>query len=154
MNKEQQKPDTDLAGIGEKAIDITLGLASLGVEAVTLATRYVADKAPEWATNLEERGKPLRERLLGKAPAGSASEPEISGEEEINALEDRIRELEQQVGQELTPEAVEGMTTVSPEPVASAMPSAPATPVVPASMTFVAPDVADDDELDSGGRTG
>jgi hypothetical protein len=142
MNKEQQKPDVDLAAMGEKALDITLGLASLGVEAVGLATQYVTDKAPEWVANLEERGKPLRERFLGGSRSSPASETEVSGEEEINALEDRIRELEQQVGQEVVVEATEETQTVS---------SAPASP---ASLTFVAPDVADDDELDSGGRAG
>lgn len=142
MNKEQQKPDVDLAAMGEKALDITLGLASLGVEAVGLATRYVTDHAPEWVSNLEERGKPLRERFLGGSTSSLSSEPEITGEEEINALEDRIRELEQQVGQEIPAEAVVEAQQVSP------------TPPVPASLTFVAPDVADDDELDSGSRAG
>lgn len=146
MNKEQQKPDVDLAAMGEKAIDITLGLASLGVEAVGLAARYVTDKAPEWASNLEERGKPLRERLLGRSSSDPASEAEISEEEEINALEDRIRELEQQVGQEIAAEEVEPVKEEA-KPETAAKPA-------PTSLTFVAPDVADDDELDSGGRAG
>ena len=104
----------------ERVTDITLGLGKAAVEMLDKAARQLDDSvrqirtdAPTFLTEMEEKGRPLREKLseslrgfsitdvftrTGDKPGGG---PEDSPLDDIEALENRVRELEQQVGGDL-----------------------------------------------------
>jgi hypothetical protein len=183
---KESGPDGDdvtsgIAAVGAKAIDIALGVASLAVEVAGTAARYVVEKSPEWVDTLEERGRPVREQLTGAGKGhGGPQADSGSGDDEISALERRIRELEAQVvsspvadvraAEAKNAAAVSGVEPAGAEaemaPLFPETPDAPApvpvTPpaVIPAtSVPFVAPDMDEPEEEspapgESGGASG
>ena len=123
----------------ERVTDITLGLGKAAVEVLDKAARQLDDSvrqirtdAPAFLSEMEEKGRPLREKLsdslrgfsitdvftrTGEKPAG---EPE-SDLDDIEALENRVRELEQQVGGDVPMATVPVATVpVATVPVAEA----------------------------------
>jgi hypothetical protein len=85
-------------------IDITLGAAVVVAEFITQAAKHLQENGPAYLDVLESKGKPVRDRLR-EALRGSGKTvlrdvtfaPPASAEEEITALERRVRELEQQI---------------------------------------------------------
>lgn len=143
---------------GDKVLDIAFGVAVLAAEAAgKLAKQFserlqdLQDQAPTIADNLQEKGRPVREKFVGKlreqtiattdvTPAGDGEQDSKtsavpapangkppSAEDEISALERRVRELEQEVAVSPT----YGVTT-------PAVDAAPA-PEAPAETTFGLP---------------
>jgi hypothetical protein len=124
----------------ERMFDIALGAIAIAAEATGKRVqelgdqaRTLRDDAPEILETWEERGRPLREQLLGKlregfapiaddepltapvadpaaapespsAPTPPAASPSVGTRvREISALEQRVRELEAQVAAPVTP---------------------------------------------------
>lgn len=100
----------------ERVTDITLGLGKAAVEALDKAARQLDDSvrqirtdAPAFLEEMEEKGRPLREKLsenlrglsvpdiFTRAGAKAGSGPSEDPLDDIEALENRVRELEQQV---------------------------------------------------------
>lgn len=130
---------------GEKVLDIALGLGMLAAETLEKAISQVSERAkvaqqhaPAILDALEEKGRPAREKLLSnlresnlyhtmKAEEGEGAAGK-SADEEITALEERVRELEKQV------DAPPGGGTSLPsgdlrfESRSSAVPEAPSSP--------------------------
>jgi hypothetical protein len=91
-----------------RAVDITLGFGVVTVEAIDQVARRLWEDAPGILRDLETKGKPVRQQfadlLRGKVPtvsdvftASAETSPTGSASDEIDALEQRARELEQQV---------------------------------------------------------
>lgn len=118
----------------ERVTDITLGLGKAAVEALDKAARQLDDSvrqirtdAPAFLEEMEEKGRPLREKLSenlrglsvpdifaragAKAGAGTPNENPL---DDIEALENRVRELEQQVSSEEPAAAPEPEADPSP----------------------------------------
>lgn len=118
----------------ERVTDITLGLGKAAVEALDKAARQLDDSvrqirtdAPAFLEEMEEKGRPLREKLSenlrglnvpdiftragARAGAGAPNENPL---DDIEALENRVRELEQQVSSEEAPPAPEATAEPSP----------------------------------------
>lgn len=102
----------------ERVADVALGLGAVAFEALDRAARgldatvrRVVEDAPAVIADLEEKGRPVREKIAealrgrptvtdaftsaGDASSGTAG----AGTDEISTLEQRVRELEQQVGE-------------------------------------------------------
>lgn len=98
----------------ERAADVALGVGVVAVETLDRAARTLdatvrrlVEDAPGVLADLEVKGRPVREKiadvLRGRvtvADATGGANPNASAADEITALEDRVRELEQQVGAE------------------------------------------------------
>lgn len=97
----------------ERAADVTLGVGVVTFEALDrvarsldATVRRLVEDSPSVFAELEEKGRPVREKiaevLRGKASTDGAASggSGANAVDEITALEDRVRELEQQVGSE------------------------------------------------------
>lgn len=115
-----------------RATDITLGLGKSAVDFIDKAAqklddtvRHIREDAPGFLNEMEEKGRPVREKLaesikgfnitdvfnkVTKPGDSPASDP--TAFDDIEALENRVRELEQQVSSEPVEE------TAEPAPVA------------------------------------
>jgi hypothetical protein len=105
----------------ERAADVALGVGVVAVETLdrvarTLDTtvRRLVEDAPAVFADLEEKGRPVREKIADAlrnrpkvADAFTSTGATDSAADEITALEDRVRELEQQVGGEAPPAPAE-----------------------------------------------
>jgi hypothetical protein len=107
----------------ERVTDITLGLGKAAVDALDKAARQLDDSvrqirqdAPGFLTEMEEKGRPVREKITESLKSFSITDvfsksPSTPGTptadtaafDDIEALENRVRELEQQVSGEPTP---------------------------------------------------
>lgn len=120
----------------ERVTDITLGLGKAAVDVLDQAMRQLDDTvrqirqdAPGFLEEMEEKGRPVREKLteslkgfnitdvFNKAtgtPSSPASDPNAF--DDIEALENRVRELEQQVSSEpsATPTSEPAPASTSP----------------------------------------
>ena len=141
---ESVEEQADSAGVDAKAgvtagltadrvFDIALGAMALSFEATGRTVqrlgeqaRTLQDDAPAILGAWEERGRPVRAQILGKLRDGLApisDEPRTTptdaapqnAEQEITALEQRVRELEVQVAGE-APVQETAPTTPQPEP--------------------------------------
>jgi hypothetical protein len=115
-SEEKRKADETptAAEIGEKALDMAFGLAATVGEVAGRVGGYITENAPAFFDSLEEKGRPLREKMTTAARGGlhaSLHEAAESAEDEIESLERRVRELEAQVG---APSS--GMPTGAPVP--------------------------------------
>jgi hypothetical protein len=92
----------------ERVLDVMLGTAVLAAEGVRRTAQQLRENAPSVMASLEEKGRPLREQILGKLGTGSSAPDGGSGptggsastrraEDDIAVLERRVRELEQQL---------------------------------------------------------
>lgn len=98
------------ANVVERFFDVSFGVGAIAFEKMDANLRRVWDDAPGLMDELETKGRPIREKLTdaikGKLPtpategADAATSP--SGEDEITTLENRVKELEQQVGDEVS----------------------------------------------------
>ena len=106
LKEEAAQAVREAANAIERFFDVTLGTGALVAEKLDANLRRIWDDTPGVVAELEERGRPIRQQLSdalkGKLPttadafkAGGATEPE----DEIEALENRVKELEQQVGE-------------------------------------------------------
>lgn len=118
----------------ERVTDITLGLGKAAVEVLDKAARQLDDSvrqirtdAPGFLTEMEEKGRPLREKLSEGLRGFSITDVftrtgEKTGEpdntlDDIEALENRVRELEQQVSSDpLTDQPVQPAEAVEASP--------------------------------------
>ncbi len=121
----------------ERVTDITLGLGKAAVDALDKAARQLDDSvrqirqdAPGFFTEMEEKGRPVREKLteslkgfsitdaFNKAKHSGDTSPSASDPnafDDIEALENRVRELEQQVStDDPVPEAAVPLEKPSP----------------------------------------
>ena len=109
----------------ERVTDITLGLGKAAVDALDKAARQLDDSvrqirqdAPSFFSEMEEKGRPVREKLTEGIKGfsitdvfnkvthpGETPSPDPDALDDIEALENRVRELEQQVSTDPTPEA-------------------------------------------------
>ncbi|GAB4451964.1 MAG: hypothetical protein OHK0029_02080 [Armatimonadaceae bacterium] len=129
---------------GLRAIDITLGVATLAIEAAEKTATYLAAHGPEWLDDMEQRGRPIRQEIFGKRTEEPAPSFLEETDAEISALERRIRELEREV-------SVPPVQSVSPPPAEPRLETPPATPPssTPPRSQFVAPDIDEDETPDS-----
>jgi hypothetical protein len=99
---ERQQSETPGAGeLGEKALDMAFGLAATVGEVAGRVGGYVMSNAPAFFDSLEAKGRPLREKVTTSVRGGlhaSLREASESAEDEIEALERRVRELEASIG--------------------------------------------------------
>ena len=119
----------------ERVTDITLGLGKAAVDALDKAARQLDDSvrqirqdAPGFFTEMEEKGRPVREKLTeslkGFSITDAFNKAKHSGDtppsdpnafDDIEALENRVRELEQQVStDDPVPEAAAPVEKPSP----------------------------------------
>ena len=102
-NKKTDTPLPAVAEIGEKAIDAAFGLAVTAGEVAGKVGGYILSNAPAFVESLETKGRPLREKVTTSLRGGlhqslqEDGQSAISVEDEIEALEKRVRELEAQV---------------------------------------------------------
>ena len=98
-------------GTAARITDIALGIGAAAVESLDNAARSLdhavrnaVENAPGILDDLEEKGKPVRERLAaliantplpGQRPGGQA-QPQARAQDDIAHLEARVRELESQ----------------------------------------------------------
>ena len=94
---------------------MTLGTGALVAEKLDANLRRIWDDTPGVVAELEERGRPIRTKLSdslrGKMPTvGDAfkASGESGTEDEIEVLENRVKELEQQVGEPSAPKTEVG----------------------------------------------
>lgn len=119
----------------ERVTDITFGLGKAAVDILDQAARQLDDSvrqirqdAPGFLADMEEKGRPIREKLseslksfnitdvFNKATgAGGDPSSDPGALDDIEALENRVRELEQQVSPEPTP-ATEPQKSAEPSP--------------------------------------
>lgn len=108
LKEEAAQAVREAANAIERAFDVTLGAGALVAEKLDANLRRLWDDTPGVVTELEERGRPIRQQLSdalkGKLPttadafkAGGAAE--TAPADDIEALENRVKELEQQVGE-------------------------------------------------------
>ena len=125
----------------ERVTDITFGLGKAAVDLLDQAARQLDDSVrqirqdtPGFLADMEEKGRPIRERLsesfkgfnvtdvFNKATKGDAAPGTGTGDfDDIEALENRVRELEQQVSTEPT-ETSAPTTVTEPEKPAEVSP--------------------------------
>ncbi|WP_395095132.1 hypothetical protein [Armatimonas sp.] len=118
----------------ERVTDITLGLGKAAVDALDKAARQLDDSvrqirqdAPGFFTEMEEKGRPVREKLTeslkGFSITDAFNKAKHSGDtppsdpnafDDIEALENRVRELEQQVSTDPVAEAAAPVEKPSP----------------------------------------
>jgi hypothetical protein len=116
---------------GEKAIDVILGAAVVTAETIMQAAKRMQENGPACLDALETKGRPVRERIVEALRSGrttplreAAFTPPASAEEEISALEQRVRELEQQIASSATNETpAEGATYTPQETWGETVPS-------------------------------
>ncbi|MGC4046503.1 MAG: hypothetical protein QM758_22145 [Armatimonas sp.] len=91
----------------ERIFDVGFGAGAIAFEKLDANLRRLWDDAPGLMDELEQKGRPIREKLTdaikGKLPTPATetgSGTATSGEDEITTLENRVKELEQQVGDE------------------------------------------------------
>lgn len=116
-----------------RATDITLGLGKSAVDFIDKAAqklddtvRHIREDAPGFLNEMEEKGRPVREKLaesikgfnitdvfnkVTKPGDSPASDP--TAFDDIEALENRVRELEQQVSSEPVAETAPAATPVA-----------------------------------------
>jgi hypothetical protein len=109
---ELAAPDQDRGAVkkddflidGERAVDVILGAAVVAAEAIAQAAKHLQENGPAYVETLETKGRPVRERLVEALRVGRPAtfrdvtfSPPASAEDEISALERRVRELEQQI---------------------------------------------------------
>ncbi|MDX1932875.1 MAG: hypothetical protein SFU56_09750 [Capsulimonadales bacterium] len=111
--------DPEFVDVGQKVVDIALGAIVVSGELVLQATKALVEHGPEILNTLEAKGRPVREQIDEWLKSGfvrpyqEAKEAEDgkdvtdppSAEDEITALERRVRELEIQVSGGVTAEA-------------------------------------------------
>jgi hypothetical protein len=91
------------ANVVERFFDVSFGAGAVAFEKLDTNLRRFWDDAPGVLDELETKGRPIREKLTdsikGKMPATATGDATTaSGEDEITTLENRVKELEQQVG--------------------------------------------------------
>ena len=150
---DQPEPPADTAPrrSPERVADVALGVGATAFDwlekaakGVDDAVRRLVDDAPAVLDELEERGRPVREKLgewlPGRTPGTPVQTPGESAaraaEDDIALLEARVRELERQV-----PEPETGAVEISDVPSAAAGESNPA-PVAEAAETLPDPAIA------------
>jgi len=159
---EQRKPEPsgtpDLMHVGLKVVDVSLGIAALGLEALDKSVKYLSEHGPEWLDEMEERGRPIRREIIGLAtgnPVTPSLQQQAQAEPEIDALEKRIRELEKEVGKPIVPQTSQGevvdiaqiaATVSTGEEPSFVGASSTETESTPATSHFVVPDIDDDDD--------
>ena len=91
------------ANVIERFFDVSFGAGAVAAEKIDTNLRRLWDDAPGLIEELEQKGRPVREKLTdalrGKMPAGATTSAS-SGEDEITTLENRVKELELEVGGE------------------------------------------------------
>jgi hypothetical protein len=110
----------------ERVVDIALGVIAVAAEASIRTVQHLGDQArglqengPAMLDSLEERGRPLRARIAARlrdgfapiaddVPEADPASPPRTADQEISALEQRVRELETQVSVE--PDAASGVS--------------------------------------------
>jgi polyhydroxyalkanoate synthesis regulator phasin len=130
-NAEKTSEDTgaaDYTDLGQKIVDIALGAAVVTGELTVQVARLLVEQGPQLLDTLEAKGRPVREQIdtwlknsfsqpFQEAAKTDEQTPETeSAEDEISALERRVRELE---------------TQISRSPVEPSTPAATVIPVVP-----------------------
>ena len=107
LKEEAAQAVREAASAIERFFDVTLGTGALVAEKLDANLRRIWDDTPGVVAELEERGRPIRQQLSdalkGKLPTASdafkaGGAAETAPEDEIEALENRVKELEQQVG--------------------------------------------------------
>lgn len=94
------------ANVVERFFDVSFGAGAIAFEKIDANLRRVWDDAPGLIDELEAKGRPIREKVTdaikGKLPVPATESADVptSGEDEITTLENRVKELEQQVGDE------------------------------------------------------
>ncbi len=91
------------ANVVERFFDVTFGAGAIAAEKIDTNLRRLWDDAPGLIDELEQKGRPIREKLTdglkGKLPTTAADGTTTTppGEDDITTLENRVKELEQQV---------------------------------------------------------
>ncbi len=94
------------ANVVERFFDVTFGAGAIAAEKIDTNLRRLWDDAPGLIDELEQKGRPIREKLTdsikGKLPttAADGTTTNATGEDDITTLENRVKELEQQVDSE------------------------------------------------------
>jgi polyhydroxyalkanoate synthesis regulator phasin len=94
------------ANVVERFFDVTFGAGAIAAEKIDTNLRRLWDDAPGLIDELEQKGRPIREKLTdgikGKLPttAADGTTAATTGEDDITTLENRVKELEQQVDSE------------------------------------------------------
>jgi polyhydroxyalkanoate synthesis regulator phasin len=106
LKEEMGEAAKAAANVVERFFDVTFGASAIAAEKIDTNLRRLWDDAPGLIDDLEQKGRPIREKLTeslkGKLPT-TATEPGTTGaagEDDITTLENRVKELEQQVDSE------------------------------------------------------
>ena len=113
LKEEAAQVAREAASTIERFFDLTLGAGALAAEKLDANLQRLWDDTPGVIAELEAKGRPIRTKLSdslkGKMPTvtdafkASAEAGESATEDEIETLENRVKELEKQVGDTAPP---------------------------------------------------